>query len=164
MGSEGNSPGDWGGVRTYLANKGVQIGVQLNRYVQGVAEMAAVSARPPTGALRTIRSFLRAEKDVYFVRGLRKSWSHGWQTSPRYLDIRMRLRFSYPTGLSVFLSSSAVERSAVNRLVVGSNPTSGAKQLYRLARRDSAGPLGFEPLGSSRAQRDRLTDRSAPQG
>ena len=30
--------GDWGGVRTYLANKGVQIGVELNQYVQGVAD------------------------------------------------------------------------------------------------------------------------------
>ena len=28
--------GDWWGARTYLANKGVQIGVELNQYVQGV--------------------------------------------------------------------------------------------------------------------------------
>ena len=123
--------------------------------------MAAVSARPPTGALRTIRSFLRAETDVYFVRGLRKGWSHGWQTSPRYLDIRAVYAFPIQP-LSIFLSSSAVERSAVNRLVVGSNPTSGAKQLYRLARRDSATSFGirtpgFEP--SAARQTDRRSAR-----
>jgi porin len=28
--------GDWWGARTYLANKGVQIGVELNQYIQGV--------------------------------------------------------------------------------------------------------------------------------
>ena len=28
--------GDWGGVRTDLANKGVQIGMELNQYIQGV--------------------------------------------------------------------------------------------------------------------------------
>src|SRR6185436_3699081 len=28
--------GDWGGVRTDLANKGIQIGVEWNQFVQGV--------------------------------------------------------------------------------------------------------------------------------
>jgi hypothetical protein len=28
--------GDWWGARTYLANKGIQIGVELNQYIQGV--------------------------------------------------------------------------------------------------------------------------------
>src|SRR5215470_17471476 len=30
--------GDWGGVRTSLADKGVQFGVEFNQYVQGVAD------------------------------------------------------------------------------------------------------------------------------
>jgi hypothetical protein len=59
----------------------------------------------------------------------------------------MACGFSKRPNLAQILSSSAVERSAVNRLVVGSNPTSGAKQLYRLARRESANPSGFESLG-----------------
>src|SRR5262245_21404234 len=29
--------GDWGGIRTDLANKGVQFGVEWSQYVQGVA-------------------------------------------------------------------------------------------------------------------------------
>jgi carbohydrate-selective porin OprB len=30
--------GDWGGVRTTLANKGIQFGLQWNQYVQGVTD------------------------------------------------------------------------------------------------------------------------------
>ena len=40
------------------------------------------------------------------------------------------VRHSYhPSAARKFLSSSVVERSAVNRLVVGSNPTSGARRM-----------------------------------
>ena len=69
------------------------------------------------------------------------------------LDRRCACGFSTQPITPRILSSSAVERSAVNRLVVGSNPTSGAKQLYRLARRDSATPFGFEPLVRAGAKR-----------
>lgn len=51
----------------------------------------------------------------------------GWQNgSCRGLQILL-YRFNSGTGLqSLFRLSSAVEQSAVNRLVVGSNPTVGA--------------------------------------
>src|SRR5258705_12588806 len=71
----------------------------------------------------------------------------GWKILLRYLDRRSACGFSKRPNLAQILSSSAVERSAVNRLVVGSNPTSGAKQIYRLGRRGSANTSGSESLG-----------------
>ena len=35
--------GDWWGGRTYLANKGVQLGIELNQYVQGVTNGLSAS-------------------------------------------------------------------------------------------------------------------------
>ena len=56
----------------------------------------------------------------------------------------------------VIQSSSVVERSAVNRLVVGSNPTSGAKPLTRtslviLGTHRRIRSTGYETLGTMKA-------------
>ena len=60
--------------------------------------------------------------------GTPRSELAGWQNgSCRGLQILL-YRFNSGTGLhKIFRLSSAVEQSAVNRLVVGSNPTVGAK-------------------------------------
>ena len=60
--------------------------------------------------------------------GTRGSELAGWQNgSCRGLQILL-YRFNSGTGLQTFRLSSAVEQSAVNRSVVGSNPTVGAKK------------------------------------
>ena len=41
---------------------------------------------------------------------------------------KRRFFYSSPTGESIFLDSSMVEHSAVNRVVVGSSPTRGAQE------------------------------------
>jgi hypothetical protein len=46
---------------------------------------------------------------------------------------RTRKLYGASTGAHQFQRSSVVERSAVNRLVVGSNPTAGALQNYHTA-------------------------------
>jgi hypothetical protein len=43
-------------------------------------------------------------------------------------------------GFRLFLGSSAVEHSTVNRMVAGSNPARGAKQIKHLAQILRAGP------------------------
>jgi hypothetical protein len=60
------------------------------------------------------------------VRGLCASVWKRRSIQRRYLDITAVYGFPIQPIAPRLLSSSAVERSAVNRLVVGSNPTSGA--------------------------------------
>ena len=48
--------------------------------------------------------------------------------SGKVLRKNRRFFYSSPTGESIFLDSSMVEHSAVNRVVVGSSPTRGAKE------------------------------------
>ena len=134
--------------------------MQLNQYVQGVADGGRERTTAYGGTADYTLLPPRRDRRVFRPR-IEERLVAWWQTSPRYLDIRAVYAFPIQP-LSIFLSSSAVERSAVNRLVVGSNPTSGAKQLYRLARRDSATSFGirtpgFEP--SAARQTDRRSAR-----
>ena len=63
---------------------------------------------------------------VFATTGSKGTWQGGLPGKRHLLDKLAVCAFASRPSPSVILSSSAVERSAVNRLVVGSNPTSGA--------------------------------------
>jgi hypothetical protein len=77
---------------------------------------------------------------------MEETWQRGLRNKLRLLDKIAVCAFASRPPPSVILSSSAVERSAVNRLVVGSNPTSGANSCI-VGEARSRQLLGIRTLG-----------------
>ena len=83
--------------------------------------------------------------------GSKGAWQRALPGKRRLLDKVAVCAFASRPPPSGILSSSAVERSAVNRLVVGSNPTSGANSFIvgeRACQSFGIRTSGFVPEGS----------------